>query len=253
MFKSEPQSLEDTTPKEQSPTQEQQPVQQQARIPEDSQRVLNILGTEDLSRFTMEYIGLLRRDSDNLTGFLNELFGTTDSNIFEFLFNLFKANSDKEWSIVSFYTTIMNLGLAIKDKGSPSVYHYLFLTTKEVPSPLYGLAQELTTNRPPEEINDHFINTWNGIFGNKTKKSKKGKESFEDENSFSKTFNVKFLNNMSKQTRYSIILTIVLLVVILLVCGGYFVNKYGKNMKSISIPKPQAIKINTGPVNPIVF
>lgn len=233
MFASEPQSFESA----EKPKEETRPEPQQPQLPADAQQVLNILSSGSLEQFVSAYFELLKGDSDNLVGFLNEKFQTQYKNIFEFLFNTYKANSQKEWNVKTFFITIMNVGLSFREQqASPNVYYYLLLTTENAPSPIYGLVQQL---EPTKELNDHFINLWNGLFGKPPQKPKK--ESFM---------------NMSKTSRTTIIFTLVALFVVLLVSAGYFFRKYGNGtgngtgftvpeIKAPTVPKLKPVSIGT--------
>jgi len=222
VFASEPMSLEQ--PKEPEP--EPQPQQSNGpNIPSDSKRVLNILGTGDINTFVSEYIKLVQGDNKNLISFLNKQFNRNDNTVFEFLFDLFKANSDEEWSLKTFVVTIMNLGLTIKDKQAPlNFYYYILLTDEDTASPIYGLVQSFSQNPPSEEMNKYFVQHWNSLFG---------KETFSN-NLQGKT--VKFPMSLSKNTRYTIILIVIFLILILGICGAYFFNKYGGD--KIKLPNP---------------
>lgn len=224
-------STESQLPQDQSQEQQQQVPQ----LPADAQQVLNILGTGSLEQFVSAYIQLLQRDSPNLTSFLNEKFQSQDGNIFEFLFNAHKANSQREWGVKTFFVTIMNIGLTLKDQGSPNLYHYLLLTSQDQPSPIYGLVQQL---EPTKELNDHFINIWNSIFGGKQKTKETSdakKENF---------LNKLGMGTMSKNSRVTIILTVVALFTILMISAGYFIKKYGNTVPKL--PPPQPVKLSVG-------
>lgn len=230
MFASEVATFENS-PENPPEQQEQSPQEQPPQLPVDAQQVLNILGTGSLEQFVSAYIQILREDSNNLTTFLNQLFQSQDSNIFEFLFNAHKANSQKEWGVKTFFVTIMNIGLTIKDQGSPNVYHYLLLTSKDKPSPIYGLVQQL---EPTNELNDHFIAIWNSMFGN-VKSRKKSVPESKKENFLNKLG----MGTLSKNSRVTIILTIIALFTILTISAGYFVKKYGGDITpNIEAPKP---------------
>ena len=175
--------------------------------------------------FITLYIRLLKKDNDNLVSFLNNTFNYTENNIFEFLFNIFKTSSNDEWSFKNFLITVMNLAVTIKDQGSSNFYHYLLLTNSSTPTPIYNLLQTLNNNPPPDEINHHFIQEWNTMIG---------KETFASTaTTSSKTF--KMSKMLSKNTRYTILFTMILLFIILGVCGAYFTNKYGKPQMKTSM------------------
>lgn len=236
MFASEAATFDsaEQKPTETQPQEQQQPSVPVAQLPADAQRVLNILGSGSLEQFVSEYIQLLQGDSANLTTFLNQMFQSQDRNIFEFLFNAHKANSEREWSVKTFFVTIMNIGLTLKDQGSPNIYHYLLLTSEDQPSPIYGLVQQL---EPTPELNNHFIAIWNSIFGGK-QKSKETPEA-KKENFINKLW----MGNMSKNSRVTIILTIVALFTILMMSAGYFIKRYGNNVPKLPLPQPVKLPI----------
>ena len=159
MFKSEPESIETKEQKEEKQQEEAAKAVEAATsaLPGDVQRTISILESGDLKSFVSSYIQGLQGDSQNLVGFLNSQYDTTDKTVFEFLFNLHKAKAQTEWNLHSFFTTIANLGNQIQENGSPNFYLYLMLTSKETPknSPIYGLAQNLN---PDQDLNAHFTN-----------------------------------------------------------------------------------------------
>jgi hypothetical protein len=233
MFTSEPQPFEpvSTTPSSEVPSQPaQQPAQPipdapPSQLPHDAQQVLNVLVNGDFKAFTHAYIQLLQQNSQVLVRFLNEKFTSNDKSVFEFLFNIFKENSEDEWGIVSFFTAIRELDITIKDQGISNYYHYMLLTVSpDQQSPIYKVVQELESNPPDKDLNDYFINLWNSLFGRETPKKTSGSDSKKGK----QLFNIAILDNYSKETRQTIIFIVVALFIIFIMCGGYFINKYGK-------------------------
>ena len=230
VFASEPMSLEPKQEEPQPPQQNAQPASQ-PQLPSDVSELLSILGEGDLNTFTTRYINLIQQDNNNLISYLNDKFKSNDKTVFEFIYNLFKSNSNEEWSIQTFYVTIMNLGLTIKDQGIPNFYYYMLLTDQEhhESSPIYGLVQSFG-NGYPEDINKNFIQRWNSLF-------KKEEFSVEPGKTFKLKLPSNLPSNLSKNARYSIILTVVFLFIILGVCGAYFFTKYGGTTDGIVSPK----------------
>jgi len=206
-------------PKKEEEKEEPQPQQQEEDLPQDVKQLLHVLiNNNDLNTFIINYIDMLNNDSDNLISFINGVFNTKNKNIFEFLYNLHKTNSKQPWGIKSFFTTIVNLGIAIGDKGIPNFYYYMLLSAGPNPnSPIYGISEQIQFTKEQEEL---FKNKWNSL--------KPKSESF---------MNLKYNNK--------IIISVIVIAILLLLGGGYFLFRNKGISSNVPTPNVPVIDLKT--------